>query len=101
VEHMRIRPMSEAVVQVRTDVCGVCFITTMGRRRVSVTNGLHQLEDNSHFLTRVTNFSKSAVRLSPGMVIGQAETHLENLVFNVDDAEPNEKDLDWQNLLSL
>jgi hypothetical protein len=35
------------------------------------------------------------------MVIGQAETHLENLVFNVEDAAPNEKDLDWQNLLNL
>jgi hypothetical protein len=97
VEHMRIPPMSEAVVSVRSNARGLCLITTMGRRRVSVTNGLHQLEDNSPFLTRVANFSKSAVTLSPGMVIGQAETYLENLVLNVEEAAPNEKDLDWQN----
>ena len=55
-------------------------------------NGLHQLEGDGIFVTKVANFSGSAVTLSPGMVIAQAEAHVENTIFNVEKEMPDEKD---------
>ena len=100
-ERICIPPFSEVVVPVKSDARGLCLVTTLGRRRVSVTNGLHQLEGDGIFVTKVANFSGSAVTLSPGMVIAQAEAHVENTIFNVEKEMPDEKDSGWKNLLDL
>jgi hypothetical protein len=65
VERWTIPPKHEAVIQVRSDAKGPCLVTTMGLRRVSVTNGIHQLE-GSTFFSKVANFSAHAVTLTPG-----------------------------------
>ena len=100
-ERICIPPFSEVVVPVKSDARGLCLVTTLGRRRVSVTNGLHQLEGDGIFVTKVANFSGSAVTLSPGMVIAQAEAHVENTIFNVEKDMPDEKDSGWKKLLDL
>mgnify|MGYP003519278119 FL=1 len=99
-ESIVVPPKSEAVIPVRSEARGLCLVTTLGLRRVSVTNGLHQLE-GGNFLIKVANFSEKSVRLSPGMVIGMAETHFENTLMNVEEKETSENIVDWKNILDL
>ena len=99
-ESIVVPPKSEAVIPVRSEARGLCLVTTLGLRRVSVTNGLHQLE-GGNFLIKVANFSEKSVRLSPGMVIGMAETHFENTLMNVEEKETSENVVDWKKFLDL
>jgi hypothetical protein len=68
-ERITIPPRHEAVVPVYSDADGVCLVTTMGLRRVAVSNGIHHLEKGATFLTKVGNFSQQAIILTPGTVI--------------------------------
>ena len=81
-EKISIPPRSEAVVPVHSNASGLCLITSSGRLRVAATNGLHEIEKGEIFLTKVGNFGKSSVTLTPGMIIGQANAHVDNTLFN-------------------
>ena len=101
VERMTIPPKSEAIVPVRSCARGLCLVTNSARKRFSVTNGIHQIEETGYFLTKIGNFSNQVVTLTPGMVVGQAERHLENTVFNVENKEIEDKKVDWRQVLDL
>jgi hypothetical protein len=60
-ETIRIPPKSEADGPVRSDVKGLCLVTSMGRKMAAVTSGLHELEKGATFLTKIGNFSDQAV----------------------------------------
>jgi hypothetical protein len=84
-ERITIPPRHEAVVPVYSDAEGICLVTTMGLRRVAVTNVIHHLEKGATFLTMVGNFSQQAITLTPGTVIARAEAHTESTLLNVED----------------
>jgi transposase InsO family protein len=100
-ETIHIPPKSEAVVPVRSDAKGLCLVTSMYRKRAAVTNGLHELEDGATFLTKIGNFSDQAVTLTSGMVIARAAPHEENLIFNVELEETDDKPDGWRQELDL
>ena len=99
-ERITIPPRHEAVVPVWSEAEGLSLITTMGLRRVAVTNGIHLLEKNTTFLTKVANFSQHAVTLVPGTVIARAVAHSDSLLMNVeeDDGKPEP---DWRESIDL
>jgi hypothetical protein len=76
-ERLMIPARSESVLPVQSDARGSCLVTSSGTQRVSVTNGLHYLEEGETFLTKVANFSHHPLTLKPGMIIGTAETQVE------------------------
>jgi predicted aspartyl protease len=78
VERVSIPPKCEVVVPVRSCARGLCLVTNSSRKRFSVTNGIHQIEETGYFLSKIGNFSNQTVTLLPGMVVGQAERHMEN-----------------------
>ena len=63
--------------------------------------GYIRLRRGAIFLTKIGNFSNQVVTLTPGMVVGQAERHLENTVFNVENKEIEDKKVDWRQVLDL
>jgi hypothetical protein len=73
-ERLIVPPRSEAVLPVQSTARGLCLVTSSGTRRISVTNGLHYLEEGENFLTKVSNFSARPVTLEVGMVVGKADT---------------------------
>jgi hypothetical protein len=100
-ELLMIPARSESAFPVRSDARGLCLVTSSGTRRVSVTNGLHYLEEGETFLTKVANFSHQPLTLKPGMIIGTAETQVENKVLNVEENGPSNKEVDWRKFLDL
>ena len=100
-ECLVIPPRSEAVLPVYSDARGLCLVTSSGARRVSVTNGLHHLDEGENFLIKVANFSRQSVSLKPGMIIGTAETHVENKILNVEESGPSNNEVDWRKILDL
>jgi hypothetical protein len=100
-ETIRIPPQSEAVGPVQSDAKGLCLLTSMGRKRATVTNGLHELEKGATFLTKIGNFSDQAVTLTPGMVISRAAPHEENMIFNVEPEVAENTPEDWRQELDL
>ena len=66
-----------------------------------MTNGLHEVEKGVRFLTKVGNFGKQSVTLTPGMIIGQANAHVDNTLLNVEEEAADEKEDDWHRLLDI
>jgi hypothetical protein len=86
-EKVLIPPKCEVVVPVRSCARGLCLVTNSSRKRFSVTNGIHKIEETGHFLSKIGNFSNQTVTLTPGMVVSQAERHLENTIFDVEEKD--------------
>jgi hypothetical protein len=99
-ERLIVPPRSEAV-PVQSTARGLCLVTSSGTRRISVTNGLHYLGEGENFLKKVSNFSARPVTLEVGMVVGTADTYVENTVLNVKENEPSNKEVDWRKVLDL
>jgi hypothetical protein len=100
-ERLIVPPRSEPVLPVQSTACGLCLVTSSGTRRISVTNGLHYLEEAENFLTKVSNFSARPVTLEVGMVVGTADTYVDNTMLNVEENEPSNKEVDWRKGLDL
>ena len=76
-------------------------MTSVGRKRMAVANGLHELEEGASFAIMAANFSNSAVTLVPGSIIARAEPSPENSIMNVEEDPPNVVAKDWRENLDL
>jgi hypothetical protein len=100
-EKIQIPPKSEAVVPVRSKSKGLCLVTSIYRKSAAYTDELHELEYGMRYLTKIGNFSDQAVALTSGMVISRAAPHEENMIFNVELDETENKPDVWHQELDL